>query len=173
MLAYGLRRLISAIPTLFILITLAFFMIRAAPGGPFDTERNIPVEIQINLDRMYHLDEPLIQQYGRYLWNIMQGNFGPSFQYKDYTVNELIQTGFPVSLRLGAAAIVLSIIAGCGIGMLAAIRQNQIADYSVMSLAMIGISDPSFVMAPLLILIFAVYLGWLPASGWKNGSVIH
>ncbi|WP_293648991.1 oligopeptide ABC transporter permease OppB [Thiolapillus sp.] len=152
------------------LLTLAFFMMRAAPGGPFDTEKSLPPEIQANLDRKYHLDEPLIQQYGRYLLDIMQGDFGPSFQYKDHSVNELIATGFPVSLRLGLSAIAIALLIGVGLGTLAALRQNSATDYSVMTLAMTGISIPNFVLAPILILIFAVYLGWLPAGGWNDGA---
>nr|WP_305800225.1 oligopeptide ABC transporter permease OppB [Thiolapillus sp.] len=152
------------------MLTLAFFMMRAAPGGPFDTEKSLPPEIQANLDRKYHLDEPLIQQYGRYLLDIMQGDFGPSFQYKDHSVNELIATGFPVSLRLGLSAIAIALLIGVGLGTLAALRQNSATDYSVMTLAMTGISIPNFVLAPILILIFAVYLGWLPAGGWNDGA---
>ncbi len=170
MLRYSLKRLLGAIPTLLILMTLAFFMMRAAPGGPFDTEKSLPPEIQANLDKKYHLDEPLIQQYGRYLWDLAHGDFGPSFQYKDYSVNELIATGFPVSLRLGLSAIAIALVVGVGLGTLAALRQNSATDYSVMTLAMTGISIPNFVLAPILILIFAVYLGWLPAGGWNDGA---
>ncbi|WP_456373516.1 oligopeptide ABC transporter permease OppB [Thiolapillus sp.] len=170
MLRYSLKRLLGAIPTLLILMTLAFFMMRAAPGGPFDTEKSLPAEIQANLDKKYHLDEPLIQQYGRYLWDLAHGDFGPSFQYKDYSVNELIATGFPVSLRLGLSAIAIALVVGVALGTLAALRQNSVTDYSVMTLAMTGISIPNFVLAPILILIFAVYLGWLPAGGWNDGA---
>ncbi|WP_456446153.1 oligopeptide ABC transporter permease OppB [Thiolapillus sp.] len=170
MLRYSLKRLLGAVPTLLILMTLAFFMMRAAPGGPFDTEKTLPPEIQANLDKKYHLDEPLVQQYGRYLWDLAHGDFGPSFQYKDYSVNELIATGFPVSLRLGLSAIAIALIIGVGLGTLAALRQNSATDYSVMTLAMTGISIPNFVLAPILILVFAVYLGWLPAGGWNGGA---
>ncbi|WP_456407647.1 oligopeptide ABC transporter permease OppB [Thiolapillus sp.] len=170
MLRYSLKRLVGAIPTLLILMTLAFFMMRMAPGGPFDTEKSLPPEIQANLDKKYHLDEPLIQQYGRYLLDIARGDFGPSFQYKDYSVNELIATGFPVSLRLGLSAIAIALVIGVGLGTLAALRQNSGTDYTVMTLAMTGISIPNFVLAPILILVFAVYLGWLPAGGWNDGA---
>jgi len=170
MLKYSLKRLIAAIPTLLILMTMAFFMMRAAPGGPFDTEKTLPAEIQANLDKKYHLDEPLIQQYGRYLLDLVQGDFGPSFQYKDYTVNELIATGFPVSLKLGGIAVLLAFFIGSGIGIIAALRQNTAADYTLMAGAMTGISIPNFVLAPLLILVFAVYLQWLPAGGWNAGA---
>ena len=171
MLKYSFKRLLTAIPTLLILMTMAFFMMRAAPGGPFDTEKTLPPEIQANLDKKYHLDEPLIQQYGRYLLDLVQGDFGPSFQYKDYTVNELIATGFPVSLKLGGIAVLLAFVIGSGIGIMAARLQNTPTDYTLMAGAMTGISIPNFVLAPLLILVFAVYLQWLPAGGWNDGAI--
>jgi len=170
-LRYSLRRFLSAIPTLLVLIALAFFMIRLAPGGPFDQERALPPEIEANLRAAYHLDEPLPLQFGRYLGNIVRGDFGPSFQYRDFTVTELIATGFPVSLRLGGTAILLAFVIGVAAGSVAALRQNKPTDYAVMSVSMTGISIPNFVMAPLLILVFAVYLGWLPAGGLGDGSV--
>lgn len=173
MLRYSLRRFLGAWPTLLILMTLAFFMMRAAPGGPFDTEKTLAPEIQANLDKKYHLDEPLIQQYGRYLFDLAQGDFGPSFQYKDYSVNELIATGFPVSLRLGGTAIILAFFIGSLLGTIAALRQNTATDYSVMAAAMTGISIPNFVLAPLMILLFAVNLGWLPAGGWNGGAFLN
>lgn len=167
MLKYSLRRLGSAVPTLFLLITVAFFLIRIAPGGPFDSERALPPEIEANLAAKYHLDEPLVMQYGRYLWQIAQLDFGPSFHYLDWTVNDLVAQGAPVSFTLGALALVLALLAGVPIGAWAALRQNRPTDYTVMGLAMIGISIPNFVMAPLLILLFAIVLGWLPAGGWE------
>ena len=171
MLAYTLRRLLGAIPTLLILIALAFFMIRAAPGGPFDTERNLLPEIEANLRAVYHLDEPLYQQFGRYLWGLLQFDFGPSFQYRDFTVTELILAGFPVSLTLGASAIVVALLFGVTAGSVAALRQNGAVDHGVMAVSMTGISIPNFVMAPLLVLVFAVYLRWLPAGGLGQGSI--
>ncbi len=170
MLRYIIKRLLSAIPTLLIIITLAFFLIRAAPGGPFDNDRGLPPQVEANLNARYHLDEPLIQQYARYVWGIMQFDFGPSFQYADFSVTELISQGFPVSLRLGFSAIFLALIVGGTLGTIAALRQNHPTDYSVMTLAMTGISIPNFVIAPLCILFFAVILGWLPAGGWEGGS---
>lgn len=172
MLRYVIKRLLIAIPTLLIIITLAFFMIRVAPGGPFDSERTLPPEIQANLNRMYHLDEPLPKQFVRYLGNIVQGDFGPSFQYKDRTVTELISYGFPESMKLGFTSIVLAVIIGSFLGIVAALRQNSVVDYSVMTMAMAGITVPTFVMAPLMILLFAVlpYTLWgrtiLPSGGW-------
>jgi oligopeptide transport system permease protein len=159
-------RLLGLIPTLLVLITIAFFLIRMAPGGPFDSEKILPPEIRANLDVKYHLDEPLIKQYFRYLGQIITLDFGPSFQYKDWTVNELIARGFPVSLTIGGLAILLAFTLGTLIGIVAAMRQNTAVDYSIMGVAMLGISIPNFVVAPLLILVVAVYAGWLPAGGW-------
>lgn len=166
MLHFIAKRLIGAVPTIFIIITIAFFLIRMAPGGPFDLERTLPPEIEANLKKLYNLDKPLVSQYGIYLKNILQGDFGPSFQYKDRTVTELIGIGFPISLQLGAIAIILALIVGSFLGIVAALRQNSAVDYSVMGVAMTGITIPNFVMAPVLLLIFSVALGWLPAGGW-------
>lgn len=166
MLQFILKRLLGAIPTIFVIITIAFFLIRVAPGGPFDQERTLPPEIQANLNKVYHLDKPLVAQYGMYLKNILHGDFGPSFQYKDRTVTELIGIGFPVSLQLGGIAILLALVIGSALGITAALRQNTGVDYSVMGVAMTGITIPNFVMAPLLVLLFSVVLGWLPAGGW-------
>jgi len=172
-LRYALTRFLGAIPTLLILITIAFFMIRAAPGGPFDAEKALPAEIEANLRAAYHLDEPLVRQFGRYVWNLARGDFGPSFQYKDYSVTELIAAGFPVSLRLGGSAMLLALLIGVTAGTVAALRQNSRTDHAVMALSMTGISIPNFVMAPLLILLFAVTLGWLPAGGIGDGGWRH
>ncbi len=166
MFKFVIKRLLTAIPTMFFIITLAFFLIRVAPGGPFDQERTLPPEIQANLDKVYHLDKPLIEQYGMYLSNIVRGDFGPSFQYKDRTVTELIGYGFPVSLQLGLIAILLALFIGSTLGTIAALKQNSKVDYGIMGLAMTGITIPNFVMAPILILILAVFMGVLPAGGW-------
>ena len=165
-LRHSATRLLGLIPTLLVLITIAFFLIRVAPGGPFDGEKILPPEIRANLDAKYHLDEPLVQQYFRYLGQIITLDFGPSFQYKDWTVNELIARGFPVSLTVGGLAMLLAFFVGTFIGITAALRQNTAVDYSIMGVAMLGISIPNFVVAPLLILVLAVYQGWLPAGGW-------
>jgi oligopeptide transport system permease protein len=163
---HGLSRLLGLIPTLLMLITIAFFLIRVAPGGPFDSEKPLPPEIRANLDAKYHLDEPLIQQYFRYLGQILVLDFGPSYQYKDWSVNELIAQGFPVSLTIGGLAMILAFTVGTLVGIAAALKQNTAMDYSVMGFAMLGISIPNFVVAPALILLIAVYAGWLPAGGW-------
>ena len=165
-LRHALRRLLGVLPTMLLLITVVFFLIRVAPGGPFDSEKTLPPEIEANLNAKYHLDEPLVQQYFRYLGQILVLDFGPSFQYKDWSVNELIAQGFPVSLTVGGLAMLLAFMAGTMIGIAAALRQNTRVDYGVMGFAMLGISIPNFVVAPLLILVFAVYAGWLPAGGW-------
>ena len=165
-LQHSASRLLGLIPTLLVLITIAFFLIRLAPGGPFDSEKILPPEIKANLDVKYHLDEPLIKQYFRYIGQIITLDFGPSFQYKDWTVNELIARGFPVSMTIGGLAMLLAFFLGTLIGIVAAMRQNTAVDYSIMGVAMLGISIPNFVVAPLLILLVAVYAGWLPAGGW-------
>jgi len=163
---YVTTRFLGLIPTLLVLITVAFFLIRVAPGGPFDSEKVLPPEIRSNLDAKYHLDEPLLQQYFRYLGQIITGDFGPSFQYKDWSVNELIGRGFPVSATIGGLAMLLAFVIGTLTGIAAALRQNSALDYGIMGVAMLGISIPTFVVAPLLILGLAVYAGWLPAGGW-------
>jgi oligopeptide transport system permease protein len=161
-----LRRLLSLIPTLLMLITVAFFLMRVAPGGPFDSEKLLPAEIEANLNAKYHMDEPLLQQYFRYLSQIAVLDFGPSIQYKDWTVNELMAQAMPVSLTIGLAAMVLAFFLGTSLGITAALRQNTRADYFLMGVGMLGISIPNFVIAPILILLLAVYAGWLPAGGW-------
>ncbi len=171
MLRFALKRVLGAIPTLLVLIALAFFLIKAAPGGPFDTDRRLPPEIEANLQAAYNLDEPLYRQFGLYLGGLLKGDFGPSFQYRDYTVTELIAAGFPVSLRLGGLAMLLAFVVGVAVGTVAALKQNAFTDHAAMAAAMIGISVPNFVMAPLLVLVFAVTLKWLPAGGlgdWRN-----
>jgi oligopeptide transport system permease protein len=170
MFAYTLRRLAGAVPTVFIIIALAFFMIRLAPGGPFDQERSVPAEIQANLERAYHLDEPLTQQFVRYLGAILVGDFGPSFRYKDFTVTELVADGFPVSLQLGLAAMAIAVSVGFAAGAYAALRRNSPFDAATMSLAMTGIAVPNFVVAPLLTLTLGVWFALLPVGGWGSFS---
>jgi oligopeptide transport system permease protein len=173
MLRFTIQRLLTGVPTLLVLIAAAFFLIRAAPGGPFDRERDLPPEIEANLRQAYHLDEPLVRQFGRYLGNLARGDFGPSLQYRDFSVTELIRAGFPVSLRIGALAMLLALLAGVSAGAWAALRQNAASDHLVMAAAMTGISIPNFVMAPLLVLVVAVGLGWLPAGGYGGGAWRH
>ncbi len=141
-----------------------------APGGPFDGERKLPPEIEANLLAAYNMDQPLYLQYFDYLAGLLVGDFGPSFKYKDFTVTELIWSGFPISFELGMWAMLIGIIFGIGFGCYAALRQNTPGDYLVMSTAMAGIAIPNFVMAPILTLVFGVMLGWLPAGGWNDGA---
>jgi oligopeptide transport system permease protein len=173
MFAYIVRRLLSAIPTLFIIVALAFFMMRIAPGGPFDGQRKLPPEIERNMKAAYNLDKPIYVQFYKYLKGVVHGDFGPSFKNKDFSVSELIMVGAPVSVRLGLTALTLAAIIGLFLGTLAALQQNTIADFATMSAAMVGITIPNFVIAPLLILVFAVYLHWLPAGDWNNGDLSH
>ncbi|GAB3351937.1 MULTISPECIES: oligopeptide ABC transporter permease OppB [Chromohalobacter] len=171
MLSYTLKRLLTAVPTLLIVITISFFLMRVAPGGPFDGERQLPPEIEANLKAAYHLDEPLPQQYLRYMGNLLQGDFGPSFKYKDFSVTELIAQGFPVSLEIGGLAILVALLLGLPLGIIAALRRNTMIDYTVMGTALAGIAVPNFVIAPILALVFGVLLAWLPAGGWNGGAL--
>lgn len=163
---YIIRRLLGMIPTMLIIITLSFFIVRVAPGGPFDAERTIPPSIMAHIEEKYHLDEPLIQQYGRYMFNVLKGDLGPSYKYKDYDVNYYIANSLPNSVVLGSVSIVLALLFGVLFGVLAAIYQNSWIDYLTMGVAVIGISVPLFVIGPLLQLVFAMKLHWFPTSGW-------
>lgn len=169
MLRYTLRRLLGAIPTLFLVIVLAFLLVHAAPGGPFDDERALPPEIEANIAAAYHLDEPLPVQFLRYLGGVVRGDFGPSYSYRDYTVSELIGRSFPVSVQLGILAMLLAAVTGVSLGVVAALNRNSPLDRIVMGFAMTGISIPVFVIAPVLVLFLAVKLQWLPAS-WTGSE---
>jgi oligopeptide transport system permease protein len=171
MTAYALKRLLGAMPTLLALVTLAFFLMRAAPGGPFDRERTLPPEIESALRASYHLDESLPRQYARYLGGVLRGDFGPSFQYQGFGVSELITTGAPVSLKLGLSAMLLAILLGSAAGIAAALRRNGVVDRALMVTTLAGISLPNYVVAPLLILLFAVALQWVPAGGWSPHGI--
>jgi oligopeptide transport system permease protein len=178
MLGYALRRFVGALPTFFIIVTLAFFMMRLAPGGPFDANRHLPPEIERNIKAAYDLDKPLYRQYVLYLGKLAHGDLGPSYKTKDFTVAELIGAGLPVSATLGAAAMLAAIIFGIALGTLAAFHQNRSADYGVMAVAMAGITIPTFVTAPALTLIFGVWgvevFGHnlsLPVGGWHDGAL--
>jgi oligopeptide transport system permease protein len=171
MLRYALRRILGVLPTLFIIITLSFFVIRLAPGGPFDEEQALPPEIKANLEAAYGLDKPLPEQYLRYLSGLVRGDFGPSFKFKDFSVTELIAQGLPISLVLGLSAVLLALLVGIPLGTLAALRQNSPTDYGIMSVAVLGIALPSFVTGPLFALVFGLYLRWLPVAGWETGQL--
>jgi oligopeptide transport system permease protein len=171
MLRFLFRRLMVAIPTLFAVVTLAFFMMHAAPGGPFDGERALTPEVERNVKAKYHLDLPVWEQYGLYLKDAVHGDFGPSLKYKDKTVVEILEENYPVSLVLGLSALVLALLIGVALGVVAALRQNRPADYGVMTIAVLGVCIPTFVTAPLLVLLFATTLGWLPTAGWNGGAI--
>lgn len=169
MLRYALLRILGAIPTLMLVIILAFLMVHAAPGGPFDDERVLPADVAANIEAAYHLDEPLPAQFVRYLSGLLHGDLGPSYRYRDYTVADLIGAGFPLSLQLGVLAMLLALLLGIGSGTAAALKQGSMLDRIVMSFAMTGISIPVFVVAPVLVLLLAVKLQWLPA-GWSGAT---
>lgn len=154
-----------------ILITVSFFLMRFAPGSPFSSERTLPPKVMQNINEKYGLDKPVFEQYTTYLVNVLQGDLGPSFKYKDFTVNELVADALPVSAKIGAFAFIFATFFGVAIGTLAALRHNTWLDYGVMSTAMLGIVMPSFVLAPVLIYIFSINLGWFPAGGWLDGSL--
>ncbi len=171
MLRYAVSRLLGIIPTLFLVITVAFFIVRLAPGGPFDQEATLAPEIRANLEAAYGLDQPAWVQYGRYLKALAHGDFGPSFKYRDFTVTELIRRGLPVSLTIGFLALLLAL--GCGVcaGCVAALNRGRWLDPLIMGGAVIGVIVPVLVVAPLLQLIVGIELRWLPVSGWRRGAV--
>ncbi|WP_028863309.1 oligopeptide ABC transporter permease OppB [Psychromonas aquimarina] len=171
MFKFILKRVLEAIPTMLILITVSFFLMRFAPGSPFSSERTLPPQVMENINAKYGLDKPVFEQYTTYLTNVIQGDLGPSFKYKDFTVNELVSAALPVSAKIGSVAFVFAVVFGVAVGTIAALRQNTWLDYSVMSTAMLGIVMPSFVLAPVLIYIFSINLGWFPAGGWLDGSI--
>ena len=170
MLAFSIRRIFGAIPTLFALITISFFVMRVAPGGPFSGNRKITEAVLANLNRAYHLDEPIWMQFGRYLWGLARFDFGPSMKYRDYSVTELIIQGLPVSLEVGMWAMLLATVAGVALGIVGALRRNGMTDLSAGVVAMVGLAVPSFVIGPLLQILFGLELRWLPIAGW-DGSV--
>ncbi len=163
-------RLLSAVPTLFIVVTLSFFLMRMAPGGPFNLERPLPPSTMANLMATYRLDQPLVVQYWTYLSNAVRGDFGPSFVYRDYSVAELILHALPYSVTLGLWALAFAVIGGTIAGVVAALRQNGWVDYLVMGVATVGITVPNFVIGPVLTLVFAIILSLVPAGGWGDGS---
>ncbi|WP_298723549.1 oligopeptide ABC transporter permease OppB [uncultured Oceanisphaera sp.] len=170
MLKFIVRRVLEAIPTLLVLITISFFMMRFAPGNPFSSERSLPPEVLANIEAKYGLDKPVLEQYFGYLGSLLQGDLGPSFKYKDFSVNELVAQALPVSAEIGLYAFFGALLFGVTLGVIAALRQNSWIDYLTMSTAMVGVVIPSFVLAPILVLVFAITLKWLPAGGWNGGA---
>jgi oligopeptide transport system permease protein len=171
MLRFVLRRLLTAIPTILVVVTLSFFLIRFAPGGPFNVERTLPPQILANLLRIYQLDQPLYVQYLQYMWNALHLDFGPSYIYRDFTVTQLIFQSLPYSLELGSFALIIAVVGGVAAGVVTALRQNGFVDYALMSIATVGLTVPNFVVGPVLSLIFAVVLHWVSAGGWGGGGL--
>jgi oligopeptide transport system permease protein len=170
MFRFLLRRLLVAIPTLLLVVTVAFFMMHAAPGNPFETSRKLPPEILKNVEAKFHLDRPLPEQYLDYLGGVLHGDLGPSLKYRDTSVAQIIRQNFPVSLTIGLSALILASVIGVSLGALAALNQNRRIDYTVMAIAIAGVCVPSFVVAPLLRLTFASRLGWAPTGGLSGPS---
>ena len=173
MLKFIIKRILAAIPTMLVLITVSFFMMRLAPGSPFTGEKNLPPAVLANIEAKYHLNDPMYLQYFHYVKQLAHGDLGPSFKYKDFSVNELLAQALPVSVEIGLYAFVIAVIGGLLLGILTALKQNTWADYTLMTLAMTGVVVPSFVKAPILVLIFAIILKWLPAGGWNDGAFIN
>ena len=171
MLSYIAKRIAIAIPTLLILIVISFLLMHAAPGGPFTFEKKLSAAVMANLDAKYGLDQPMWRQMFNYVWGIVAHfDFGPSFVYKDRTVNEIIAQGFPITLTYGAVAFVVAVVTGVTLGVLAAIFQNSWLDYFAVGVSIGAQVLPNFVMAPILVLVFTLWLGWLPGGGWEGGQ---
>jgi oligopeptide transport system permease protein len=170
MLQYAFRRIAGVVPTLLVIITMSFFIVRLAPGGPFDQEQTLSPQVRANLDRAYGLDRPIPVQYWRYLRGLAHGDFGPSFKQHDFSVTELITQGLPVSGSLGITAVLLAILIGIPLGLAAAVWRQTLMDYGITGLVVLGIGLPGFVTGPVLALVFGVYLHWLPVAGWEEGS---
>ena len=173
MLLYVLRRLLTAIPTMFVIVTLAFFLIRVAPGGPFNQERGLSPEIKANLEAQFGLNDPLWLQYVNYLKNLLHGNFGPSYNLPDFTVGELFANGLPISVQLGSMALTLALLVGGGLGIAAALNQHKLGDYAVIATATAGSTIPTFVIAPVIQLLFGLTWNLLPIGGWGDGAFLN
>lgn len=171
MFSFILRRVLAAIPVLFIVVLITFVLIRLAPGGPFDQERNVPPQVLENLNKRYHLDDPIHVQFFDYIGNLLQGDFGPSFKYPNRSVTEIIFSGAPVTIELGFYALLFAIFIGGIAGIFAALKPNTWQDYTPMTIAMIGICVPSFVLGPFLVLLFGIWFDWLPVSGWGSAPL--
>ncbi|MBA4709807.1 oligopeptide ABC transporter permease OppB [Aquitalea aquatica] len=166
--SYTFRRVLATIPTLLAVITVCYLLLHLTPGGPFDGERKVSAAVLANLQAKYHLDLPLWQQYLYYIKSLLQGDLGASFRYADWSVNDLVGKALPVSAAIGGGAIVISLFIGVALGIVAALRQNSLIDYLVMLLGNIGGAFPSFVLGPVLVMVFAIGLEWLPAGGWDD-----
>ena len=173
MLGYALRRLLSTIPVLWIAITVCFFVLRLAPGGPFDGERPLPPAVRANLAAHYGLDDPLLVQYWNYLSGVLRGDLGPSFTTKDFDVAEQIRIGLPYTLIIGGLAFALAGIVGVAAGILGALYRDRSADWAIGAVVLLGLVLPNFLVAPILQLVFGLELGWLPVGGWGGGALSH
>lgn len=171
MVFYILRRLMIAIPTLLFIALVSFWLMHIAPGGPFDMERPMPEVVRANIEAKFHLNEPFLIQFFIYISNFIQGDLGPSFVYQDFTVTQLVAQSWPVSAVLGILSFAISVPSGMLLGTLAALKRNTRLDYALMSLSMTGVVIPAFVLAPILVTIFAIHLDWLPAGGWEGGQL--
>ncbi|CDY76225.1 Oligopeptide transport system permease protein OppB (TC 3.A.1.5.1) [Caballeronia glathei] len=169
--SYTLRRVLLTLPTLLIVVTVCYLLLHATPGGPFDGERKVSAEVLANLQAKYHLGEPLWKQYLLYLGSLLHGDLGASFRYADWSVNELVLRALPVSLTIGGVSMLLALVIGLTLGVLAALYRNSPADYLLMLVGNAGSAFPSFVIGPVLILVFAIQLRWLPAGGWNGFGV--
>src|ERR1035437_597980 len=166
--SYTLRRILAALPTMLVVITVCYLLLHITPGGPFDSERKVSEAVLANLQAKYHLDLPLWQQYLLYLKSLLQGDLGASFRYADWSVNDLVANALPVSAVIGGGSLLLSVVIGVAVGIVAALKQNSAVDYCVMLIGNVGSAVPSFVLGPVLIIVFAILLQWLPAGGWNN-----
>lgn len=173
MLRYVITRFLTAIPTLLLIVTISFFLMRVAPGGPFNQERGLNPTVKANLERVYHLDDPLWKQYLSYLGDLLHADFGPSYSQPDFSVAELFAEALPVSIQIGAGALTLAILIGGTLGIIAALNQNHGGDYAVIATATVGSTVPTFVIAPLFQLAFALSLNWVPVGGWGGGALIN
>jgi len=169
--SYTLRRVLLTVPTLLIVVTVCYLLLHATPGGPFDGERKVSAEVLANLQAKYHLGEPIWKQYLLYLNSLLHGDLGASFRYADWSVNDLVLRALPVSLTIGGVSMVLAIVLGVVLGIVAALYRNSPADYLLMIIGNAGSAFPSFVIGPVLILVFAILLKWLPAGGWNGFHV--
>ena len=163
-----LRRVLLFLPTLWVIATLTFFLVRLAPGGPFQSEKEIPASARAQMERLYGLDRPLGEQYGRFLWNAAHGDLGPSYRYPQRQVREILRDGVRVSAELGGWALLLALLAGVPLGVLAAVRQHRALDHAAMAIALAGVSVPNFVLGPVLVLVFSFGLHWLPPALWNG-----
>lgn len=169
MLRFLTKRIGDGLLTLTALVTLTFFVMRLTPGGPFSSNRKISPDILANIEATYHLDEPLLQQFLRYVWGVVRFDFGPSIRFRDYTVSDILMTGLPYSLTIGFWAVAVATVTGVTLGILGALKRNSVIDYSAGVIAVIGIAVPIFVLAPLMQVYFALTLRWFPVGGWSEG----